>query len=371
MRVAIEALGIDVTGGGRSATLNLLHALFSRDRESAYAVVLTRPEPTLARYPNVDQLVSGPIAGLRSRLWAQTLLPVFLRAWGATLVHHVKNLTIAGAPCPAVVTVHDDTTLRHPELFPRAEVWYWRYVQPLALRAATRVVTISHCAAAELAESYRLPPDKLTVVYDSYAPIFTPTAGDPAAVRRRYAIDGTYVLHVGSISKKKNLTTLVRAFARLRRRGVVDKLVLVGRVYQKGQDGELPAVVEAEGLVGDVVFTGSVPDDDLPGLYRGAAATAFPSLHEGFGMVPIEAMACGTPVVTSRGGALPEVVGDAALTMTDTLDHAELAALLERAIRDQPCRRELIARGYERARLFTPERAADATLTLYRQVAAG
>src|SRR5581483_2420884 len=160
-------------------------------------------------------------------------------------------------------------------------------VQPLALRAATRVVTISHCAAAELAESYRLPPDKLTVVYDSYAPIFTPTAGDPAAVRRRYAIDGTYVLHVGSISKKKNLTTLVRAFARLRRRGVVDKLVLVGRVYQKGQDGE------------------------LPGLYRGAAATAFPSLHEGFGMVPIEAMACGTPVVTSRGGALPEVVGDA------------------------------------------------------------
>src|SRR5206468_1242057 len=109
-------------------------------------------------------------------------------------------------------------------------------------------------------------------------------------------IDGAFVLHVGSISKKKNLGTLARAFATLRRRGVLDKLVLVGRVYQKGRDDQLDQTIDAEGIRDDVVFTGPVPDTDLPSFYRAAAVTAFPSLHEGFGMVPIEAMACGAPV---------------------------------------------------------------------------
>jgi glycosyltransferase involved in cell wall biosynthesis len=357
-------------GGGRSATLNLLEALFARDRHNEYTVVLTQHEQIRNAGTNVRQLVSGKLSAIGSRLWAQAVLPVYLRAWQADLVHHVKNLTIVGAPCPVVVTVHDTTTLRHPDMWPGWEVWYWRHVEPRALRAAAAVVTISHEMARDLSDVYGMPLDAIHVIHDAYSPIFSPTAGDPDDVRARYGITGPFVLHVGSISRKKNLTTLVRAFARLRDAGVVNQLVLVGRVYQKGRDLELEDLLRTEEQSRGVVLTGPVPYADLPGFYRAAAAVAVPSLHEGFGIPPVEAMACGTPVVVSRGGALPEVVDDAAWLLDNALDPDELADALRSVIGDIGRRSELVEKGFRRASAFTAERAAERTLALYREVTA-
>jgi glycosyltransferase involved in cell wall biosynthesis len=373
VRIAIEALGADRPGGGRAATLNLLEALFERDRERQYTLFLTRPERIQSAGPNVRQVVSGPLPPLAARLWAQAVLPVYLAAWRADLVHHAKNLTVASRSCPAVVTVYDLTTLRYPELYSPIDGWYWRNVQPRALGAARRVIAISRTTADDLTRFYgrRVDPARIEVIYPAIAPRFSPTSGDPAGARSRYGIEGDFVLHVGSISRKKNLITLVRALRRVRAAGRRLKLVLVGRVYQKGQDRELGPLIDASGLRRDVLFTGPVPDEDLPGLYRAATAVAFPSLHEGFGIVPIEAMACGTPVVASRGGALAEAVADGGWLLEDGQDDVELAAALEEIVRDDRCRATLRRRGLARAAAFSPAATAEQTLALYRRVATG
>jgi len=368
MNVAIEALGIDRPGGGRSATLNLFRALFALDQESRYVVFVSKAEQALSGYPNVRQVILGPLPALAARLWAQAVVPLYLKCWPVNLLHHVKNLTVAGAPCPSIVTVYDLTILRHPDLYPAIDLWYWRNIQPRALHAATRVVAISQMTAQDLVQFYDLPTASIDVIYPSCAPGFVSGASDPERVRRRYGIVGNFVLHVGSISRKKNLLTLLRAFQRLRWGGRELKLVLVGRVYQKGQDRSLGQFLASTEFARDVIFTGPVADEDLSGLYRAATVVAFPSLHEGFGIVPVEAMACGAPLVASSGGALGEVVGTGGWLLKDARDDAELAAALERVMADPDLRSDLIKRARHRAADFSPTRTAMDTLNLYRRV---
>jgi glycosyltransferase involved in cell wall biosynthesis len=368
VRVAVDALGIDQLGGPRTVALNLLDALIEADRETELVVFLSRPERLGAAGRRVRQVVAGRLSPHLARLWAQAVMPLYARRWGASLLHHLKGLTVVGAPCPTVVTVHDLTILRHPDLYPAFEGWYWRRVQPRALGAATQLVAVSKTTADDLERLYGVPAGRVEVIYNSIAPAFSPGPAD-RAVLRRYGLECDFVLHVGSISRKKNLVTLARAFDRLVRRGMPLKLALVGRVYQKGSDEELGPLVDAAGLRERVVFTGPVTEEELVALYRAASAVAFPSLHEGFGLVPVEAMACGAPVVASTGGALGEVVGDAALLLRDGRDDAELAEALGRVIQDPACRAGLIERGRRRAGLFTPAEAARRTLAVYRRVA--
>ncbi|MGH2458629.1 MAG: glycosyltransferase family 4 protein [Chloroflexota bacterium] len=369
MNIAIDALGISRPGGGRSATVNLLQALLVLDHENRYSVFLNRPEPWLSTFSNVRQVVLGELPAIATRVWAQALVPLYLRRWRADLVHHVKNLNVIESPCPSIVTVYDLTILRYPELYPPFDVWYWRHVEPRALRAASRVVAISRTTAEDLRRFYNLPADRVEVIYPSFAPGIATSRADPSEIRRRYGIEGQFVLHVGSISRKKNLLTLFRAFHRLRARGLDLKLVLVGRTYQKGHDQSLGEFLTASEFAPDVIFTGPVPDADLPGLYRAAAVVAFPSLHEGFGIVPVEAMAAGVPLVASTGGALAEVIGQGGWLIQDAGDDAELADAIGQILRDRDLRDGLIARGLSRAGLFAPGRAAAQTLDLYRRVA--
>jgi glycosyltransferase involved in cell wall biosynthesis len=283
----------------------------------------------------------------------------------------VKNLTVAAASAPSIVTIYDLTILACPWLYPPVDVGYWRWIQPHALRRAERIVAISRTTARDLVRYYGLPDAKIEVIYPAASPRFTPQAGDPTAVRRRLRLDGDLIVHVGSISRKKNLPTLIRAFQRLRRRRHGVKLVLAGRVYHKGHDWEIGRRIEEGGGADDIVFTGPVSDEDLPGLYRAAGVVAFPSLHEGFGLVPIEAMACGAPIVASRAGALEEVVSDGGWLVRDNQDDCELADALERLLGDDALRRQLTQRGIQRARSFSPVVTATKTIGLYQQLAGG
>ncbi len=310
----------------------------------------------------------GLLPALVTRLYAQAFIPTFVRRWRADLIHHVKNLTVLGSACPSVVTVYDLTILRYPELYPRIDGWYWRHVQPRALRAVSQVIAISQTTADDIVSFYRLDPTRIEVIYPSYSAVLSPSAGCPEKVRRQYGITGDFVLHVGSISRKKNLLTLLRAFSRLRRRGLSVQLVLTGRVYQKGRDRALLEFLASHEFARDVIFTGPVPEEDLPGLYRAASVVAFPSLHEGFGIVPVEAMACGTPVVSSRGGALAEVVSTGGWLLRDARDDTELADALEAILCDDDLRRDLIRRGLTRSAAFSAQHTVQQTLRLYERV---
>ena len=242
---------------------------------------------------------------------------------------------------PVIVTVHDLAVLRHPDAFNRWSRLYGPRVIPRVLRAARRVIAVSEFTRRELVELLAVPEERIRVIPNGVDDTFT--ADGPAA-------DGNYVLAVGTLEPRKNLPRLVEA---ARRVGV--ELRVVGERGWGGVD-----------VVGDGVrWLGRVPDDELASLYRGARCVAYPSVYEGFGLPVLEAMACGAPVVTSRGGATEEVA-DGAAVLVDPRDSAEIAAGIERAILD---RDELTRRGRDRARGFTWAGVAEATLDVYREAA--
>jgi glycosyltransferase involved in cell wall biosynthesis len=276
-------------------------------------------------------------------------------------------------PSKTVVTIFDLTILRHPDIYPAIDVWYWRVIEPRTLRQADRVIAISQHTAADLERFYHLPPERIAVIHPCSSRIFCPAGeAEIARVRARYGLARETIIHVGSISRKKNLTTLVKAFARFRQAtGFRGQLVLVGREYGKGRDQELYRSISALGLEEAVVFTGPVPDRDLPPLYSASALFVFPSVHEGFGIVALEAMACGVPVITTASGAIAEVVGEAALVWHNPSDEEELSLALRRVLEDADLRSRMSERGLEQARRFSCAESARQTLQLYREVAGG
>jgi glycosyltransferase involved in cell wall biosynthesis len=242
-----------------------------------------------------------------------------------------------------------------------------RTLIPIVARRADAIVTVSNSARNDILRFLKVPRDKVRVIPGAASSHFRPVTDQATLdkVRRRYGLDAPYILYVGTIEPRKNLVRLARAFARLKKRGLPHKLLIVG---QPGwQVGPVYAEVERLGLTRDMIFTGYVPLEDLPPLYTMAESLAFPSLYEGFGLPVIEAMACGTPVVTSRSSSLGEIAGDAAL-LIDPLSVDELEDALYRLHTDHALRACLYEKGIARAALFTWQTNARATLDLYKHV---
>jgi glycosyltransferase involved in cell wall biosynthesis len=242
---------------------------------------------------------------------------------------------------PLVVTVHDLAVFRHPETFNRWTRTYSPRVVPRVLSAASRVIAVSEFTRRELVELLDVPNEKVRVV---------PNAVEYEFTREGPAAEGEYVLAVGTLEPRKNLPRLVEAA----RRNDVELRVVGARGWGR---------VEVEG--NGVRWLGEVSDTELARLYRGALCVAYPSLYEGFGIPVLEAMACGVPVVTTRGTAMEEVA-DGAAVLVDANDAAEIAAGIERAAAD---REQLVARGLERARAFSWDAVAAATVAVYREAA--
>jgi glycosyltransferase involved in cell wall biosynthesis len=243
---------------------------------------------------------------------------------------------------PLVVTVHDLAVFRHPEAFNRWTRTYSPRVVPRVLAAARRIIAVSEFTRRELGDLLHVPDGKIRVV---------PNGVDDEFTREGPAADGDYVLAVGTLEPRKNLPRLVEAA----RRNDVELRVVGAR----GWGG-----VEVAG--NGVRWLGEVDDAELARLYRGALCVAYPSVYEGFGIPVLEAMACGAPVVTSRGTAMEEVA-DGAAVLVDPNDPVELAAGLERAVAERDV---LVTRGLERARAFRWDAIADATVGVYREAAA-
>ena len=372
MRIAIDALGIGHPGGIRSATLNLLEPLLSMDQENEYLVLVDCLEPLLDEYANVRQIQAPVAQRVALRAWAQVRIPFLLRREGADLIHHTKSLTILQRACPSVVTVHDLTMLVHPEFHPWIDVAYWRTMGRYCLSHVDHIIAVSQTTAKDVMRYCGVAQERITVIHEGIDDRFKPAEKkEVARVKKKYHLPHSYLLHVGNIWPKKNLLTLAQAYTILVGKDAYEGgLVLVGGGYQGRGDPKLEAYL-SQVDVGQIIRTGPVPDQDLPALYSGAACFVFPSLHEGFGLVPLEAMACGTPVIASRVGALQETLADAGLFLEDPTDAGALAATLQELLADKEKQAQLCKRGLDRARALSRREAAAKTWALYEKVAKG
>jgi glycosyltransferase involved in cell wall biosynthesis len=300
-------------------------------------------------------------------VWETVALPVLTRRGRLDLFHGTVNTLPPFLPCPAIVTVHDLALLRWPEQVPRRRHAFLSRAIPRAVRQARWVIAVSEATKQDVVRTFGIPPERVLVTPLGVDARFRPAEpGRLAAFRERHGLSDPYLLWVGTLEPRKNLPRLLEAFAQLGSE-IPHRLVLVGP--EGWRTGELAATLERLALGDRVRFTGFVSNEVLPLWYAPADLFLFPSLYEGFGLPILEAMACGTPVVTSNVSSMPEVGGDAAC-YADPESADAIAAAIRRVLNDPELRATMRARGLERAAGFTWARTADLTAAAYRQALA-
>jgi len=369
VKIAIDARKWRDYGIGRYVR-NLVTHLARLDRETTYYLFCDRDdEPTLrdlaANFtPVVDD---SPGYGV----WEHVSIPRKLHALGAHLLHSPHYVRPLFCATPTVVTIHDCIHLLFPQYLPNRLAWrYAHFMMGSAVRRSALVFTDSEASRHDILRFYPwADPERVQVVPSALDAAFleTPLAEEMERVRERYQIRGRFVLYAGNIKPHKNLERLVAAFGRVKQRAGCEDLKLFIIGDEVNRYGSLRRSVEGAGVRQDVRFFGFVPDRTLAVLYRLAAVFAYPSLYEGFGLPPLEAMASGTPVVTSRTSSLPEVVGDAAL-LVDPYSVDDIAQALVRALEDEVLRAQLVQRGHARVRTFSWEQSVRTIHSAYMKV---
>jgi glycosyltransferase involved in cell wall biosynthesis len=368
LRVGVDATAIParLTGAGIYAA-GLLGALARRDDVDLEVLVGPASADILAAPGLRLRVVAAAGAGRPARIaWTQLAAGRAVRRAGNQVLHGLHYELPYRASLPQVVTVHDLTMVTHPEWHEPAKVRYFGWAMRRAVQAADRVLCVSATTARDLAERLGVAPDRVDVT-----PLGTDLAPaserEIADLRARLGLDGPFLVGLGTLEPRKDLPTLVRAFATLAR-DLPHHLVLAG--LPGWGAGELAAAVEASGVADRVHLPGYVAEADKAALLSGADLLVYPSRYEGFGLPVLEAMACGTPVVTTTGGSLPEIAGDAAL-LVEPGDPGQLAAAVVKLLSDQAAWSDLARRGSARAAGFTWERCAEQTLAAYRKAVAG
>jgi len=349
---------------------NLVRHLAHLDRDTTYFLFCDRADESTLR-DLAENFVPVVEESDGYSLREHVSIPYKLRRLGADLLHTPHYVLPLLCGRASVTTIHDCIHLLFPEYLPsRLAYHYAHFMMGSAVRRSALVFTVSEASRRDILRFYPdADPDRLLVIPNAIDEdmLADPGEEEMMRVRERYQIRGRFVLYAGNIKPHKNLHRLIIAFGLLKQvPGHEDvKLLIIGDEINKY--GSLRRSVEGAGVRQDVRFFGFVPEHTLAALYRMASVFAFPSLYEGFGLPPLEAMACGTPVVTSRISSIPEVVGDAAM-LVDPLNVEEIADALGKVLDDEALRNDLIERGAARVRAFSWERSAHAIHAGYMRV---
>ena len=347
-----------VVGKVREARGNTEHA--TRNTKPGQHLASLPPNFRLRRLPLPHRLVT--IAWHRLRL----PLPAELFVGPVDIFHSPNFLLPPLRRARGLITVHDLAFLRVPECADPSLRAYLTTAVPRSIARSDRILADSLSTKRDLMELLNVPGKRISIIPAGVEPRFRPIddEGELERVRRRYSLDEPFILSLGTLEPRKNYVRLIEAHARLRRRlPSAPSLIIAGGHGWLCED--ILAAAKRHGN-GSVRSLGFVPDKDLPALYTLAELFAFPSLYEGFGLPPLEAMACGTLVVCSNRASLPETVGDAAL-MVDAEDIEGLATAMQRALEDEKLRTEMIAKGLAQAKRFTWRKAAEKLLEAYEE----
>ncbi|MCL5264948.1 MAG: glycosyltransferase family 4 protein [Chloroflexi bacterium] len=382
MRIGFNVLFLKqpMTGSGQY-TANLLRALARIDRRNSYVLLGSGLEDASValewpshRYRDV-RTPFGAFNRQLDKVWfEQVSVPTACREEGIDIVHYPYFAAplIARARSRVVVTVHDVIPLLLPPYRGSLAVRTYTRLVSTAARRADVVIADSESTKADIVRLLGIPSERIRVVYLAADERFKPVEDSAAleGVRRKYGLRDSFVLYLGGLDARKNVVSLAKAFAVASRElGADIQLAIAGQPMSGSKlFPDIHGAVRELGIERSVVFLGLVAEDDRPLLYSAAKLFAFPSLYEGFGLPPLEAMACGSPVVCSNTSSLPEVVGDAAITCEPT-DHLRLAEAMLQVLTDGDLRAELRRRGLARSQSFDWKKTAEETLSVYEAIA--
>jgi glycosyltransferase involved in cell wall biosynthesis len=369
VRIAIDARKLRDYGIG-TYVRNLLRQLARLDTATEYVLICGEEDCSIASTLGPNFRAVPEKAGTYS-VREQIAVPIDLRRQRAELFHEPHYVLPPLTPCRSVVTIHDCIHLRFPQYLPnRLGYAYARASMWTATHRAARVITVSEASKRDILRYFRVPESRIDVIYNAIDDRFweEPPADDVERVRQRYQLTAPFVLYAGNIKPHKNLERLIESFHLLRQDSPELKdvqLLIIGDQISKY--ATLRRAVHRHKLHKHVRFFGFVSDQTLAALYRLADVFVFPSLYEGFGLPPLEAMASGTPVITSNVSSLPEVVGDAAF-MIDPYEPEAIADAMRRVLTKPELRASLRARGLARAREFSWERSIRRVREIYDEV---
>lgn len=366
MRIGIDARLVYYSQAGIGQyILHLISGLATIDPKNEYVILQSRKdESTILEQPNFRRVSLWTPSHHRLERFS---LNVELIRLGLDLLHSPDFIPPHQPSCKSVITVHDLAFMLYPHFLTKESARYYGHIDQ-AVRWTDHIIAVSHSTKRDVVDHLGVPEDKITVVHEATNPVFRPMDREIARqrTRDRYGIDGPFVLFVSTIEPRKNVPTLLRAIRQIHECYKEDlRLVLAGGKGWLFED--IFRLISELRLDGRVHLLGQVPNDDLLDLYNAAEMLAHPAFYEGFGLPPLEAMACGLPVIVSNVSSLPEVVGDAAL-LIDPHNVDELAVAMWRVLNDQDLRQEMRDKGLRQAQRFSWQRAATETLDIYDRV---
>ena len=370
MRVALDAIPLVAAKTGIGHYTDALSTWLARTHPDHQYDLVSPFDFTLeVRNGALPVNLSKRFTPVRSifRKWWLVGLPALLQISPVDVFHGTNYCIPLWAPCPTVVTIHDLSLFTQSSTHEAANVTRGKRRIPIMARRATMIIAVSQWTGGEIAARLGIRQERIRVIHEAAREAIRPLPEPKCRpTLDKYGIEKPYLLYVGTIEPRKNLLTLVRAFEELlRATRHRPQLVLCGG--RGWLDDEVFKMITQLGLTEMVRFTGYVPDEDLPALYSQAEVFVYPSLYEGFGLPPLEAMACGTCVVTSDSSSLPEVVGNAGITIAPR-DWKALANAIAGLLSDADKRAHYSRAGLDRARHFSWERAAHETQAVYDEV---
>lgn len=355
--------------GSSQIGFELLKSLEKIDHENEYTILL--PSAPLPDLPKARDGWTYKILK-PNKLWTRIALPYALYSAKVKpdLIYSPTHYIPRFSPIKRIVTIFDLSYLYFPEMIPKADLWKMVNWGKFGIENAEHIITISNFSKKDIIKNYKVSSEKITVAYPGYDKnIFKPTKDlkKTELIKEKYGVSGKYVIYLGTIQPRKNLLRLIEAFKPIENL----KLVIVGKTKGLGREGwmfdEILAKPAKLGIEDKVIFTGFVPTEELPYLLSDAETFILPSLWEGFGIPPVEAMACGTPVVVSKISSLPEVVGSAGL-LVDPHSVTQIEQAIRTITTDKKLREKRIKMGLEQAKKYSWDKMAKTILKVFESV---
>jgi len=373
MKIGIDArvLYMPVLKGIGIYLHNLLINLSEIDQKNEYILYYDTRQNLVSRFPRKSNFITKGISirkGDRFYLWEQVRLPLETARDKIDIFHSPANTTMLLSRCPIIVTIHDVTlqeTLRQANL----ENGYHRLLQPFILRRAKRVITPSAYSRSRIEEIMKIPKNKINVIHNGISDYFKVinNNGQIERTKREFGITGGFILSVGGESPWKNVSGLIKAYSILVKKGMINQQLVITGIRTKSILENHFDEIDKLRLQDKVLILGYIPENKLINLYNAAEVFVYQSVKEGFGFPPLEAMACGVPVIASNKSSIPEISGEAAL-LVDASNPDNISDAVINLLRDNSLKQRLISEGFKRVKKFTWKKTAEETLNLYEEV---